>query len=72
MQCTLLCRPGRYCLLYPDSGAPAGLAGSRLPPRPQLLIDAYDKGNLLGAHEVSFWLVSIKHDLVTPCQTCQV
>lgn len=48
----LLLDGGRYCLLFPGGVNPAGLAGSALPPRPLLLIDPYDKGNLLGAREV--------------------
>lgn len=49
----LLLDGGRYCLLFPNAGSrPKGLAGSALPLRPQLLIDPYDKGNLLGATEV--------------------
>lgn len=48
----LLLDGGRYCLLFPSAGSgPKGLAGSALPLRPQLLIDPYDKGNLLGATE---------------------
>jgi hypothetical protein len=54
MELYLACHAGRYCLLYPDAVSPVGLAGSSLPPRPQLLIDPYDKGNLLSAHEVTF------------------
>ena len=56
MEVYLACHAGRYCLLYPDIARPVGLAGSSLPPRPQLLIDAYDKGNLLGAQEVNISL----------------
>lgn len=55
MTCDLPCCS--YCLLFPGIGGPTGLAGSCLPPRPQLLIDPYDKGNLLGAREVAVSLL---------------